>query len=945
MKLRQLIEPLQAEGSPGARLIGDGDVEVRAVHEDSRQIAPGDVFVAVKGLTSDGHGFVEAAVERGAVAVIVEREVEAMTARLKRAANPPAIVVVPSTAKTLGLIVARSFGDPAKGMTLIGVTGTNGKTTTTYLVEAILRAAGKAVGVIGTVEMRFGTTVLPANYTTPTPEILHGALAQMKAAGVTHVVMEVTSSALALNRIVGLEYAVAAFSNLTQDHLDVHGSMAEYQKAKELLFSSYLAPTGAAVVNVDDPVGEQMGAAARSERVIAVSTEPGSSANVRVVAASSTVKGIEATFATPRGELKIVSHPLIGAYNVQNLALAVGIAEALELPHDAIAAGLLDTAPPGRVQRVKTDADLDVFVDYAHTPDALRNVLQALRPLTSRRLICVFGCGGDRDPTKRPKMGAAVAELADLAIVTSDNPRTEDPRAIIDMILPAVPKPFFVDPDRRVAIRAAIAEATPGDVVVIAGKGHEDYQIIGKTKNHFDDREEAAAAIAERERWKLAGLARDAGGELSGDGNLEISRIVIDSRQAAPGALYVAIRGEKLDGHRFTRDAIKAGAAAVMVDHQGRQWAAGAASIEVEDTRIAIGKIAHAHRKAWAKTIVGITGSAGKTTTKELTRSALELVGTTLAAEGSLNNETGVPLTLLALRNYHRFGVIEMGMRGLGQIEYLTKLAEPDVAMVINAGTAHIELLGTTDNIAKAKAEIWLGLKSGGTVVRPAEDARLERWAREYQPHARHVTFGDIDAADIRLVEYTPTDAGGIAKLDVFGERRQLVLGLVGKHAAIDACAALAAAHAAGAPIDVALAGLARARPPAMRGEVVEVGGRKVIVDCYNANPASMAAALRTLAERARGVPAIAVLGDMLELGDHAPKAHDEIGALAKQLGIKVIGLGELATRFGGELAKDPSHAAERALAKTEAGGWILLKASRGMRLERVLEAMKEQTL
>jgi len=304
-----------------------------------------------------------------------------------------------------------------------------------------------------------------------------------------------------------------------------------------------------------------------------------------------------------------------------------------------------------------------------------------------------------------------------------------------------------------------------------------------------------------------------------------------------------------------------------------------------------------------------------------------------------------VPLTLLALRDYHRFGVIEMGMRGLGQIEYLTKLAEPDVAMVINAGTAHIELLGTTDNIAKAKAEIWLGLKSGGTVVRPAEDARLERWAREYQPHARHVTFGDIDAADIRLVEYTPTDAGGIAKLDVFGERRQLVLGLVGKHAAIDACAALAAAHAAGAPIDVALAGLARARPPAMRGEVVEVGGRKVIVDCYNANPASMAAALRTLAERARGVPAIAVLGDMLELGDHAPKAHDEIGALAKQLGIKVIGLGELATRFGGELAKDPSHAAERALAKTEAGGWILLKASRGMRLERVLEAMKEQTL
>jgi murE/murF fusion protein len=940
MKLRQLIEVL-----PGARLIGDGDVEARAVHEDSRHIGPGDVFVAVKGLTSDGHSFIEAAVERGAVAVIVEREVEASTVRLKRGGTTPAIVVVPSTARALGLVVARSFGDPAKGMTLIGVTGTNGKTTTTYLVEAILRAAGKVVGVIGTVEMRFGTKVLPANYTTPTPEILHGALAEMKAGGVTHVVMEVTSSALTMNRIVGLEYAVAAFSNLTQDHLDVHGSMAEYQKAKELLFREYLVTAGTAVVNVDDPVGEDMGAASRSARVIAVSTDPGSSANVRVVAASSTVKGIEATFATPRGELKIVSHPLIGAYNVQNLALAVGIAEALELPHDAIAAGLVETAPPGRVQRVANSADLDVFVDYAHTPDALRNVLLALRPLTTRRLICVFGCGGDRDPTKRPKMGAAVAELADLAIVTSDNPRTENPRSIIDMILPAVPKPFFVDPDRRVAIRAAIAEATPGDVVVIAGKGHEDYQIIGKTKNHFDDREEAAAAITEREFRLLVGLARDAGGELTGDGDTKIDRIVIDSRHAAPGALYVAIRGEKLDGHRFTRDAVKAGATAVMIDHQGRQFAPGTPVIEVDDTRIGIGKIAKAHRRAWAKTIIGITGSAGKTTTKELTRSALEQAGTTLAAEGSLNNETGVPLTLLALRLFHQYGVIEMGMRGLGQIEYLTKLAEPDVAVVINAGTAHIELLGTTDNIAKAKAEIWLGLKAGGTVVRPAEDARLEKWAREYQPHARHVTFGDLDAADVRLVEYTPTDAGGLAKLDAFGERKDLVLGLVGKHAAIDACAALAAAHAAGASIEQALTGLARARPPAMRGEIVEIGGRKVIVDCYNANPASMAAALRTLAERARGVPAIAVLGDMLELGDHAPAAHDEIGALAKQLGIKVIGLGELATRFGGELAKDPGHAAERALAKTESGGWILLKASRGMRLERVLDAMKEQTL
>jgi UDP-N-acetylmuramoyl-tripeptide--D-alanyl-D-alanine ligase len=364
--------------------------------------------------------------------------------------------------------------------------------------------------------------------------------------------------------------------------------------------------------------------------------------------------------------------------------------------------------------------------------------------------------------------------------------------------------------------------------------------------------------------------------------------------------------------------------------------------ITVGDGRIALGKLARAHRRAWAKKLVAITGSAGKTTTKELTRAALAMAGTTHAAEGSLNNETGVPLTLLGLRLFHEYGVVEMGMRGLGQIEYLTRIAEPDIAVVVNAGTAHIELLGSTDAIAQAKAEIWLGLRPGGTVILPAGDLRLERWARELQPHARHVTFGEGDA-DVRIISYRPLDAGGIAELDVFGERHELSLGLVGRHAAIDACAALAAAHAAGASVAQALAGLSRARPPAMRGEVVDVGGRKVIVDCYNANPASMAAALRTLAERAQGKTALAILGDMLELGEHGPAAHREVGALAKQLGLEMIALGELAKEItGAEHVESPHDAAARAFARTKSGDWILLKASRGMRLERVLDAMRQ---
>ncbi len=922
MDLRQLID-----GLAGARLIGSADVAVRGVRDDSRAVERGDVFVAVKGLRSDGHAFVTSAIERGAAAVVVERE---------QAGLKIPQVIVPSGARALGPLVARSLGDPAKAMTLVGITGTNGKTTTTYLVESILAAAGHKPGVIGTVDLRWGGKNVPASYTTPTPQILHGTLAKMRDAGCTHVVMEATSIAIAQERLSGMRFAVAAFSNLTQDHLDIHGTMDAYRDAKRRLFTELL--DGTAVVNIDDPYGAGMAEG------VTKTLRVGKGGDIRVVAEESTVRGIRATVHTPSGDVEVESKPLVGHYNVANIALAVGIAEALGIAHAAIAKGVAALAGvPGRVERVPNAAELDIVVDYAHTPDALRNLLSALRPLTKRRLICVFGCGGDRDPTKRPKMGAAVAELADLAVVTSDNPRTEDPRAIVEQILPAVPRPFFVDVDRRTAIRAAIAEATPGDIVAIAGQGHEDYQILGTTKIHFDDREEAAAAAAERELRLVVGLARDAGGELHGDGNVHVDRYVIDSRAAAPGALYAAIRGDNHDGHAFCGDAVRAGATAVLVDHAVD---VPVPQIVAADTRIALGKIARAHRRAWAKKIVAITGSAGKTTTKELVRAALAMAGTTHAADGSLNNETGVPLTLLGLRLFHAYGVVEMGMRGAGQIQYLTKLAEPDVAVVVNAGSAHIELLGSTDAIAQAKAEIWLGLRPGGTVVLPAGDARLERWAREHQPQARHVSFGDDERADVRLLRYQPLDDGAIIEIDAFGDRRAVSLHLVGRHAAIDACAALAAAHAAGASLDQAIAGIQRARPASMRGEVVQLAGRHVIVDCYNANPASMAAALQALAERAGG-KGIAIVGDMLELGDHAPDAHRAVGKLAKELELGVIALGEHARAIveaagdGAEVAADPGAAAARALARTAPGQWILVKASRGMRLERVVDAMR----
>jgi murE/murF fusion protein len=950
-----------AASVPGARLVG-ADVDIRAVTADSRAVVAGDLFVAVRGRRTDGHTFLPAAIERGAAAVVVDTATDPL---------PVPHIIVPDGERALGHLVGAAAGDPAARMTLVGVTGTNGKTTTTFLLEHVFLTAGFVPGVVGTVSYRWPTGTIDAPYTTPTPEVLHGALGKMAGAGCTHVAMEVTSAALAMHRVAGLHFQVAGFTNLTQDHLDLHASMEAYQQAKQLLFRDYLTGDGTAVVDVDDPAGEAMVAAARQggsgRRVLRVSLDAARDAEIKVLDFRSSVDGIWARITTPppvslgrpgpsdgRGrEIEVTSRPLIGRYNVANIALVVGMCEALGLDHDVIARGIASVpGVPGRVERVPNDAGLDLVVDYAHTPDALENVLKTLRPLTRRRLICVFGCGGDRDPTKRPRMGAAVAALADLAVVTSDNPRTEDPRAIIEQILPALPAPFYVDVDRRTAIRAAIAAATPGDIVLIAGKGHEDYQILGTTKIHFDDREEAAAAAALRPRWTLEQLASETGGTVSGDGAIVVTRVGIDGRAAAPGDLYVALEGHTFDGHDFISQARGAGATAVMVK-SGRA-PEGVPAIEVADPLVALGAIAGAHRARWGaadagRAIIAITGSAGKTTTKELTRAALAGAGSTLAAVGSLNNESGVPLTLLGLRAHHRYGVIEMGMRGAGQIEYLTRFTKPDVAVVVNAGTAHIELLGSTDAIAVAKSEIYVGLGPAGVAIAPADDDRLTSRARG--KGARLITFGEAASADVRLVGYHPFGPGGAdLHVDALGERRRFRLPMIGRHNAVDAMCALAAALAAGVGLDVALGGLERARPAAMRSEVKDLAGRHVIVDCYNANPASMAAAIDTLVELRGSARAIAVVGDMLELGEHAHDAHAAVGERLGELGIPVIAMGEhkqiVADATGvpalSWTTDDPVAAARQLLAMTEPGDWVLVKGSRGMRLERVIDALAE---
>ncbi len=469
----------------------NGPYEVNAIEFSSRDVAPGALFFCVPGTTVDGHGFAADALERGAVALVVERKLDI---------NAPQFLV-DDAREALALCSANFYGMPSRKLDLVGITGTNGKTTTCFLVEHLVRHAGRRAGLIGTVECHVADEVCPSLHTTPESRDFQELLARMVDAGVDVCACEVSSHALDLGRVRGSSFAVAAFSNLTQDHLDYHKTMEDYFAAKARLFTEY--EPAASVICTDSDAGRHMAQLVADAGRTLYRVGSGADCDVRLVEARfdarTTRIDLEAC-----GEWLHVTLPLVGRFNVENALVAFGIGLALGFTNEAIVSAL-ESAPqvPGRLERVTgskgAHPGFGVLVDYAHTPDSVAKAIDAVRAVTDGRVLCVFGCGGDRDHGKRPKMGTA-ALAADFAIVTSDNPRTEDPDAIIEQILSGMKgheERYAVMPDRAEAIRFAIGRAREGDVVLIAGKGHEDYQIIGNVKHHFDDREVAAAAIEE----------------------------------------------------------------------------------------------------------------------------------------------------------------------------------------------------------------------------------------------------------------------------------------------------------------------------------------------------------------------------------------------------------------------------------------------------------------
>jgi UDP-N-acetylmuramoyl-L-alanyl-D-glutamate--2,6-diaminopimelate ligase len=479
---------------------GLANPDVRLVSCDSRRLGAGSVFVGLPGTQADGGRFWRQALASGAVAALIGAEAAAAE---PPGADDPVLVVPDPVARWAGLLAAAFWGQPSQRMGLIGVTGTNGKTTTTHLIEHLAAHAGRSPALFGTLVNRWPGHSVTAQHTTAFADLLQGQLALAAEAGAQIAAMEVSSHALDQERVAGCRFAGAVFTNLTQDHLDYHPTMEAYFEAKARLFAEPLLASGGAraVVNGDDPWGARL-VERLGERCWRSSLED-SAAELFIDGLTIDPHGVSGTLHSPCGSGSFRS-PLVGRFNLMNLLQAVGVLVQRDLPLELVLAGLADfRGVPGRMERVWAGSSGDlpsVLVDYAHTPDGLDNALQACRPFTQGRLICVFGCGGDRDRSKRPQMGAIAARLADDVVLTSDNPRTEDPQRILDDVLGGIPAgtALQVEADRALAIASAIAAAGPDDLVLIAGKGHEDYQILGTTKIHFDDREEAEKALRRR---------------------------------------------------------------------------------------------------------------------------------------------------------------------------------------------------------------------------------------------------------------------------------------------------------------------------------------------------------------------------------------------------------------------------------------------------------------
>jgi murE/murF fusion protein len=985
---------------PADGVLPSPDPEIGSIHYRAQDVQPGGLFVAIKGLVSDGHDFIHEAINRGASAIIVQKPVTCESI----------IIEVENTRKALAAVSAGFFNHPSEKLFLIGITGTNGKTTTAFLIERIFSKAGFKAGVIGTLNYRYAGKTFQNPMTTPESYDLQKILAEMLDNGVSHVVMEVSSHALDLSRIYHCKFDLAIFTNLTQDHLDYHLTMDAYWACKKRLFTEItnfkaIDDRAVFVINDNNEKGKELISILRSDFGPARVISAGFSDNnpIRPGRFSHDLSGIAGEISTPGGQFEFTSH-LVGLHNLENILCATGAGVALGLSVNVIKEAIESVeAVPGRLESVSNDHGRFVYVDYAHTPDALEKVLLSLRASAPGRLICVFGCGGDRDKAKRSLMGEIAGRLSDLAVITSDNPRTESPSAIIDQILVGIKKSmdrrftptqagqdglkgYVIEPDRRKAISLAVKVSRENDAILIAGKGNEPYQIIGDKTIAFDDRKEAQNALSalhlqspacktkfdSQERsgnlkppnqnlmpWRTTEILEAIGGKLfCGSPDRFFTGVSIDSRKISAENLFIAIQGDVHDGHSFIGGVIEKGITGFVVDQKKTNMLpvseiqdAGMVCITVDDPRRALGDLAAFHRKRTRVSIVAVTGSNGKTSTRKMTSAVVSRRFCTLSTQGNLNNDIGLPLTLLNLRREHQWAVVELGMNRPGEIERLAEICLPDVGLITNIGPAHLEGLGSVDAVLKAKGELLTKIKPDGTAVLNADDPRLLTLADTASINV--LLFGLSKNAKIRAESPRQHREGLIFNLVLPDETVSVRLQSPAMFMVSNALAAAAVGYLLGLSADEIKDGLETFEPVPGRMNIHKTHKEiHIIDDTYNANPGSMQAAIDTLAALKGENRGFLIIGDMLELGEHAAPMHRMIGSVAA--GSNIAGLyvtgnyaddvaaGALEGRLDSKnVFKGTREEILKAITKKlDAGDWVLVKGSRGMAMETVVEGL-----
>ena len=959
MRLDELLEEA-AKAMPIKAGIKNTGVTVAGITDNTKEVKEGYIFVCIKGASFDGHSAAEEMLKKGALCVVTEYDMGLENQ-----------IITEDSRLFYGHLCAIWFNHPERRMKLIGVTGTNGKTTLATMIKDILSCKGHKVGFIGTTGALINGEPVETDGSTPTtPRVyeLYRIFYEMTKRGCDCVVMEVSSFALAQNRIGPAMFRIGVFTNLSQDHLDYHLTMENYYEAKKLLFTRHCET---AIINIDDEYGARLYRELKdTDLEILTCSAKGAAADFSADSIEFADGATRFTVKTKESELPFTLN-MIGKYNVSNAVQAIAACLRLNLGTEAVTSALVSfKGVKGRCELIPTGRDFMVICDYAHSPDALENMLPNIKENCRGRLICLFGCGGDRDRAKRPLMAAAAEKFADLLIITSDNPRNEDPEAIIDDIIAGLSftKPYIRITDRKAAIAKAIYLAEKDDIIVLAGKGHEDYQILsGGVHIHFDEREIAAEILdkytenkfdTDKEEFlTISEIIEATGGKPYSlddtDRKISVRKIFSDSRSIIDGGVFIAIKGENFDGNDFAAQAVEQGALFAVTE----RVIEGVPGIAVESTRKALLDLGGYFRRKFSPAVIGITGSVGKTTTKEMTALAVSSGHRTLKGEKNRNNEIGLPFELFKLNTSCTAAVIEMGMSGFGEIERLSTATYPNICVITNIGDAHIGNLGSREGILKAKLEILDGAAEHAPLIINGDDPLLAPLKEKLSADRKVITYGiENESADFRAVNIKVQ--GIKTSFDLVKGGKTLCgvnIFCPGRHNVYNALAAIVAAVEAGCDPAAAAEMLAAFKADALRMNIRKLGEQTVIADCYNASPASMKAAIDVLCDMTpeRNGRRVAVLGDMLELGERSSALHEEVGEYAASKGIDVlVCYGKDAKFIAGRAdelglhagcSEDSSMVVDVLRVKLRPDDIVLFKASHGMQMENIIKELYKE--